>query len=61
MPAGFVDQQILPAQRTVHFPHILKRNLLSETIDSQAQLGFICSDSGTATAEQSANYVQSLQ
>ena len=37
-----LSQQISPAHRTVYFSHLLKVNLLSETIVSQALPAFIC-------------------
>ena len=37
----YVAQHTSPAQRTINFSKLLKRNLLSETINSQAQPTFI--------------------
>ena len=37
----YVAQQTSAAQRTINFSKLLKRNLLSETINSQAQPTFI--------------------
>ena len=40
-----------PGHRTIYFPQLLKRNLLSETIVSQAQPAFTCLNSAVITVE----------
>ena len=45
------NKKIFQAHRTIFFPKLLKTNLLSETIVSQAQPTFICSNSALITAE----------
>ena len=44
-------QQIFPAHKTLYLPQLLKTNLLSETIVTQAQTAFVCSNSAIITAE----------
>ena len=48
----FVAQQTVPAHRTIYFSQSLKANLLPETIVSQAQLEFTCSNSAIITVGQ---------
>ena len=45
--------------RTIYFLQLLKINLLSEIIVSQAQPTFICSNSAVIKVEKSVKYVQS--
>ena len=45
--------------RTIYFPQLLKINLTSEIIVSQAQPKFICSNSAIIKVEKSVKYVQS--
>ena len=45
--------------RTIYFPQLLKINLTSEIIVSQAQPKFICSNSAVITVEKSVKYDQS--
>ena len=53
----FVAQQTVPAHRTIYFSQSLKGNSLSETIVSQAQLEFTCSNSAIVTVGKSVKYV----
>ena len=47
------------AHRTIYFSQLLKANSLSETLCSQTQTAFVCSNSATITAEQITRYIQS--
>ena len=53
----FVAQQTVPAHKTIYFSQSLKGNSLSETIVSQAQLEFTCSNSAIVTVGKSVKYV----
>ena len=46
-----VAQQIFPAPYDTIITQLLKTNLLSETIVSQTQTAFICSNSGVITCK----------
>ena len=52
-------KEIFPAHRTIYFLQLLKTSLLSETIYSQTQPAFICSNSAKIIVELSAKYIQS--
>ena len=49
-----VAQQIFQAHRIIGFSQLLKINLLSETIYSQTEPAFICSNLAIITVEESA-------
>ena len=52
-------RKVLGKMPAIYSTYILKTNLLSETIVSQAQPALNCSNSGIITIEQSAKYAQS--
>ena len=51
MRTGTVALQIFPNHKAIYFLQLLKTNLLSETIVSQAQPAFICSNSAVIAVE----------
>ena len=48
---NMVAQQIFQTHRTIYFSKLLKADLFSETIVSQTQPAFVCSDSAIITVE----------